>query len=135
MTSQSYEVESARAYRDRLVLKLRGIDGPSDGEALRGCTVLAPAADVPELPEDRYFAAALVGMTVRREGTSELVGEVTDVVETSGTDVLVVAEPDGHEMLIPMAAEIVVAIRERERTVSVRLPEGLRELNREKDDS
>jgi 16S rRNA processing protein RimM len=132
VTPEAYVVESARAYRDRLVLKLQGIDDPSQGDALRGRTVLAAAEDLPELPEGRYFAAALVGMTVRREGTTELLGEVTDVVETSGTDVLVVAEPDGHELLVPMASEIVVEVREDERAISVRLPEGLRELNREK---
>lgn len=132
MPPRAYVVENARAYRDRLVLKLQGVENPSDGEALRGRTVLAPAGELPALPEGRYFAADLVGMTVRREETTELLGKVTDVVETGGTDVLVVVEPDGHELLVPMASEIVVKIREDERAISVRLPEGLRELNREK---
>ncbi len=134
MTSHAYEVEAARAYRDRLVLKLRGIENPSDGAALRGRTVLAPAVEVPALPKNQYFAVTLVGSSVQIEGTTEQLGTVADVVETAGTDVLVVTGREGHEMLIPMAEEIVVEIRESEGMISVRLPEGLRELNRAKDE-
>ena len=115
-------------------MKLRGIENPSDGAALRGRTVLAPAVEVPALPKNQYFAVTLVGSSVQIEGTTEQLGTVADVVETAGTDVLVVTGLDGHEMLIPMAEEIVVEIRESEGMISVRLPEGLRELNRAKDE-
>jgi hypothetical protein len=53
-----------------------------------------------------------------------------DVVTTPGCDVLVVRQADGHELLIPLSEEIVIAIREDEGRIAVRLPEGLRELNR-----
>jgi 16S rRNA processing protein RimM len=123
------DVEAARAYRDRLVLKLEGVDDPSAAEALRGRWLLAPPDAVAELPEDGYYVADLVGLDVL-DGDGARVGSVIDVVATSGTDVLVVEDADGHEVLVPMAGEIVTAVRLDERRIEVRLPDGLRELNR-----
>jgi 16S rRNA processing protein RimM len=123
------DVESAAAYRDRLVLKLRGVDDAGAGRALKGHRVLVPADEVPELPAGRYYAARLVGLEVEEGGSG--LGTVVDVVETGGCDVLVVREPDGHEVFVPMTPAIIEEIREEEGRISVRLPEGLKTLNRE----
>jgi len=128
-TTAEFEVEASRAYRDRLVLKLSGVDDPSAAQALRGRWLLAGPDAVPDLPTDRYYVAALVGLEVHAEGGGRL-GIVIDVIETSGTDVLVVEELDGHEVLVPMAKEIVTGVRVDDGRIDVRLPEGLRELNR-----
>jgi 16S rRNA processing protein RimM len=128
-TRSEFEVEAARGYRDKLVLKLQGVDDPSAAQRLRGCWLEAGPDAVPELPTDRYYVAALVGLEVHDEDCGRL-GTVIDVIETSGTDVLVVEELDGHEMLVPMAKEIVTGVRVGDGRIDVRLPEGLRELNR-----
>lgn len=124
-----FEVEGARSYRDRLVLKLQGIDGSNDAEALKGCTVLVPRDQVPALGRNEHFAAELVGLEVVLEPTGEVLGAVRDLVATGGTDVLVVEEKNGQELLVPMAGEIVVSIELSERRIAVRLPPGLRALN------
>lgn len=124
-----FEVEAARGYRDKLVLKLRGVDDPSAAQTLKGCWLEAGPDAVPELPTDRYYVAALVGLEVHDLDGGRL-GTVIDVIETSGTDVLVVEELDGHEMLVPMAKEIVTGVRVDDGRIDVRLPDGLRELNR-----
>ena len=128
-TTAEFEVEAARAYRDRLVLKLSGVDDPSAAQALRGRWLRARPDAVPDLPSGRYYVAELVGLEVHDEDGGR-VGTVIDVIETSGTDVLVVEEMDGHEVLVPMAKEIVIGVRVGDGRVDVRLPEGLRELNR-----
>lgn len=128
-TTEDFEVEAARAYRDRLVLKLSGIDDPGAAQALRGRWLQVSPEAVPDLPPDRYYIAGLVGLEVHDEDDGRL-GTVIDVIETSGTDVLVVEESDGHEMLLPMAKEIVTGVHPRDGRIDVRLPEGLRELNR-----
>lgn len=126
---RGFEVAAARSYRDRLVLKLLGVDDPHGAQALKGGTVWAPAEEVPPLRAEEYYAARLVGLRVYGVA-GEAFGVVTDVVTTGGTDVLVVEQDDGHEMLVPMAKEIVVQIDEREGRIAVRLPPGLGELNR-----
>lgn len=122
------EIESARAYRDRLVLKLRGIDDARSASALRGAEVIAAGDDVPELPEGVYWVRELEGAAVVEEN-GDPVGRVEDVTPTGGTDLLVVRDDRGTETLIPLAREIVLGFDESTRIIRVRLPDGLRGLN------
>ncbi len=126
------EVEAARAYRDRLVLALRGVDGASEAAALRGFFVEAPAGEVPTPPEGTYFVGRLLGLETvdEREGP---VGVVADVLETGGVDVLVLRTEEGAEVLVPLAREIVVSVDERRGRITVRMPEGLSGLNRDEE--
>jgi 16S rRNA processing protein RimM len=126
---EHYEVEGARAYRDRLVLKLRGVDDAGGAAALKGCRVLAPSEEVPELPEGVYYSARLVGLRVRDEAGTDL-GCVADVIETAGNDLLVVEQKDGHQWLVPMVKALVVEILDETGELVVRLPDGLLDLNR-----
>jgi len=121
-------IESARAYRDRLVLKFAGVDDANQADALTGRVVSVLAEDVPPLPEGEYWASRLIGARVYDSGGAEL-GVVADVLETGGTGLLEVRDDAGRETLIPLAREIVVAVDEEARRIEVALPAGLRELN------
>lgn len=130
-----YEVERSEAYRDRWVLKLRGVDDAGAARGLRSARVAVREEDAPALPEDTHYRARLVGMQVFEE-SGERLGSVTDVVPTGGADLLRVLPPgasedeEDRELLIPMARAIVVAVSEADDRITVRLPDGLRELNR-----
>jgi 16S rRNA processing protein RimM len=119
-----YDVEGTRAYRDRLVLKLKGVDDPTRADALKGLWVFAPAEQVPELPRGVYWVERLVGLDVVDERGAPL-GKVEDVMPTGGTDLLVVRHPGGGELLVPLAESIVLEIGSPAGPVVVRLPEGL----------
>jgi 16S rRNA processing protein RimM len=121
-------VESARAYRDRLVLKLAGIDDATGAAALRGKDILALAEDVPRLPEDVYWVERLVGAQVM-DVVMGNIGRVRDVVKTGGVDLLLVEDEGGVETLVPLVKDIVTTVDEAAGTIKVSLPEGLRGLN------
>ncbi len=124
-------VVAARAYRDRLVLELEGIDDANDAARLRGAVVRAPGDEVPELPEGRYWIADLIGIEVLDED-GERIGAVRDVIEAGGSggaDVLVVLSKDGEETLVPWVEPIVREVDVASGRIVVRLPEGLRGLN------
>lgn len=130
-----YEAQHARAYRDRLVLKLRGVDDADRAARLRGCEARVASAEAPELPQGVHYADRLVGMTVRDE-SGRILGRVVGVLPTGGTDLLRVAATPAagssgtdEELLIPMAREFVEVVEDRA-TIQVRLPEGLEGLNR-----
>jgi 16S rRNA processing protein RimM len=133
--TREYEVEEARAYGNRLVLKFRGVDDGDTAERLRGMQVVAPREAAPELDEDEYYRAELVGMEVAlQDGTT--IGSVADVWPTGGSDLLVVrapgASPDGDDdVLIPLSREIVPEIDASARRILVAPPPGLLELNQE----
>lgn len=127
--ARKYQVERARGYRDRLVLKLRGVDDAGTAGALRGRWILAPGEEVPELPSGVHFVERIVGLRVIDERGASL-GKVADVEATGGTDLLVLEGNDGEEILVPLASEFVASIDTTEGLVRVRLPEGLVDLNR-----
>ena len=121
-----FEVEAARSYRDRLVLKLRGLDTPGEVESRRGRWILAPPEEVPELPAGTYYVERLRGLRVEDARRGPL-GRVVDLLETGGADLLVVEGEGGAELLIPFAGTIVLEVREDLGTIRVDLPEGLAE--------
>jgi 16S rRNA processing protein RimM len=124
-----YEIEHSRGYRDRLVLKLRGVDDPNEAARLRGNVVQVFEDELPALPEGVFRAASLVGLAVVDEERTRL-GQVLEVVPTAGTDLLRVAREGRRsaELLIPMAREIVREISLERGYIRVRLPAGLAEL-------
>ena len=121
-----FEVETARGYRDRLVLKLAGLDAPGEVEARRGRWILAPPEEVPELPAGTWYVERLRGLLVE-DGSRGPLGRVVDVLETGGVDLLVVEGVRGGELLIPLAETIVKEVREDLGRIRVDLPEGLLE--------
>jgi 16S rRNA processing protein RimM len=130
-----FDVERARAYRDRLVLKLEGVEDPNAAEELRGSRVAVAVEDAPELSEGEHYTALLVGMEVV-DDEERSVGRVIDVMPTGGKDVLVIAPPTGEseaaaedEILVPFVEEIVEVDRAGG-LIRIRPPEGLLDLNR-----
>ena len=124
-----YEVEASRAYKDRLILKLKGVDDPGAAAGFKGLTVWVAGDAVPELPEGEYFLERLIGKTVRENGKA--LGTVFDVHEAGGTHVLVVKTETGGELMIPLVTEMVKEVEEAGSSIHVVLPEGLKELEGE----
>lgn len=131
--SEEYGVESARAYRDRLVVKLDGVDDVEGAERFRGADLCIDFADAPELPEGTYWLDDLLGRTVVDE-SDEVLGTVDDIAETGGGQVLVVGGRggDGDEILIPLVRVFVKGIEEDTGRLRVRIPDDLRDLNRDR---
>lgn len=131
-----FPIASHRSYRDRLVLRLAGIEDANGAARLRGARVLVPLDEAPRTEDDTWYHAELEGMAVRDEvGTA--IGTVRAVVITGGVDLLAVcavgAAEDEEEILIPFTKSIVLDVDTQARTLVVRPPEGLLDLNRERD--
>jgi 16S rRNA processing protein RimM len=122
-----YDVEAARAYADRLVLKLRGVDDASAAAAWRGARVVVPPGHAAALPSGSFYVERLVGRDVI-DAAHGRIGAVVDVLSTGGADVLVVRDAD-RETLVPFARAIVSEIDAAGGPIHVRLPEGLLGLN------
>lgn len=124
-----YAVEASRAYRDRLVLKLVGIDHATTAAGLRGQHVSVPGEEAPALGAAEWYAADLVGLEVLTLEDGRRLGRVEDVLPTGGTDLLRVRRESGGELLIPMAREILCDVSLDEGRIRVKLPWGLEQLD------
>lgn len=100
-----HEIEGGGTARGGEVrLRLRGITGRDEAQALRGRLVVVDASALPPPPEGEFYWYQLVGCRVERED-GEPVGIVEEIWEAAAHDLLVV-EDEGRRALIPTAREI-----------------------------
>lgn len=86
------------------LLHFEGINDRTAAEALRGAMMYIREADLPALPEGRYYVHQIIGLkVVTTEG--RVLGSVTDVLETGANDVYVT--PAG---LLPATEEVIKQI-------------------------
>jgi 16S rRNA processing protein RimM len=105
-------------------VRLEGVAGRAEAEALVGSEVLAAREDLGEAGEGLHFWGDLEGLAVVTSSGVE-VGEVTGLLETGAVDVLVVEGSRG-EVLLPLAPY--VTVDRAAGKVVVDPPEGLLDL-------
>jgi len=112
-------------------LKFAGVDSISAAEPLVGGEIQIPRADRKALAPDQVYLSDLVGCAVIEVGAAgeEMLGTVESIQDTGAAPLLNVLTAEG-ELLIPFAQEICRKVDVGAKRIDVRLPEGLRELNR-----
>jgi 16S rRNA processing protein RimM len=78
------------------VVQLEGVTNRDQAEALRNHTLLVPGEDRPELAEDEFYVADLVGLRVMLQNSGREIGIVTDLYE-AGNDLLEVSLTEDSE--------------------------------------
>ncbi|WP_081686710.1 ribosome maturation factor RimM [Chitinilyticum litopenaei] len=114
---QACVLEQGQAHAKKLAAKLAGIADRDAAHALRGCTIAVPRSAMPELGEDEFYWADLVGMrVVNTQG--EALGVVSNLLSTGANDVLVIHEGK-TERLLPFVAAVVLTVDQAERLITV----------------
>jgi 16S rRNA processing protein RimM len=121
-------VEGVRIHKGRPVVKFSGVSDIGEAKDLRGRELRVPESELQSLPEGRFYQFQIRGLTVRDRTQGEI-GIVESVLETGGTDLLVVRGRRGEETLVPLCGEIVRSIDPVRGSVDIDAPEGLVSLN------
>lgn len=93
--------------KDRVILKIDGIDTMNDAEGYKQKYIEIPREDEPKLPEDTYYVSDLKECVVYDTNEKEL-GKVFDVISTRNNDVYWIKQP--KELLIPVLRDIVLSV-------------------------
>ncbi len=104
-------VERARTHGGRLVVKFEEVADRAGAEGLRG-TVLSLDKDEIALDDGAVWLDEVLGAEVV-DGDGALIGVLEGVLDAPAHDLLVVARPDGGEVLVPAVDEFVELGRER----------------------
>lgn len=104
-------VADSRVHGGRLLVRFEGVDDRDAAEALRGTVLSLPREQVP-LDEDAFWASDLLGREVV-DDTGAVVGVVEGTLDGPAHDYLVLARPDGGEVLVPAVADLVDVGEER----------------------
>ncbi len=121
-------IESARDHNGILLLKFLELKDRTAIEKVRD-TLLLAEVDMSEeaLYEDEYHVQQLIGCEVVLE-SGVRIGELSDVLNLPGQDVLAVKSEHG-EILIPFIAEFVPEVDLENRKITIVPPAGLLELH------
>ena len=124
---RSLTVASLRVQGGRPVLSFEGLTRIEDVEGLAGCELRVPESMLAPLDEGRFYHHQLVGCVV--ETTAGIpVGVVIRIDGGAGGSLLAVAGARG-EILVPLAADICVAVDIAAKRIRIEPPAGLLELN------
>lgn len=116
-------VESARAHRDRFLVKFEGVEARTDAEGLRGA-LFVPESEARELTSGEFWEHDLEGLAAVHAETGAPLGTVSYVQPGPAQDLLVIETSDG-ERLVPFVSEIVVEVDVEAGRVKIDPPEGL----------
>jgi 16S rRNA processing protein RimM len=102
------------------LVRLKGVSTPEQADSFRGAALRIAGRDAKPLHPGEYFLYQLIGLKVMTE-EGDLLGTVTDLIETGANDVFVVTPPEGGTPeLIPNIADVVLDIDPQGGTMTVR---------------
>lgn len=122
-TAVVYTVNRARKHQHYLIIQVEGIDDRNAAEFLRDQYVMVTPDEAVPLEEGEFYLFQLIGLSVYTD-TDELLGELTEVIETGANDVYVVHGARG-EVLLPAIDECILDIDFDKQTMTVHLLDGL----------
>jgi 16S rRNA processing protein RimM len=118
------KVTKVRWQNTAMLLTFQGYHTPEAVGTLRNQLVCVLSSDRPSLPEGEYYHHQILGLQVFTP-QGELIGVITDILETGANDVLVVRPPAGAEILLPVTDEVILAVELEKGRVTAQILPGL----------
>ncbi|MBL8116282.1 MAG: 16S rRNA processing protein RimM [Anaerolineae bacterium] len=121
---QPYDIQSVRMHQEYALMRFKGINDRDAADHLRQLVVMVAIDDAIPLEEGELYLYQLIGLEVRLEN-GDLLGQITEVLETGANDVYIVKSDQYGEVLIPAIPQTIRSIDRQTRIMTVHLPEGL----------
>ena len=108
--TRKFEIKVVGHSKDLLRVKIKGLDDRNEALALKGTGFYVSKDVLPELEEEEFYHADLIGLDVKTEA-SEVVGEVVGVYNFGAGDMLEIKlKEDGKSEMLPFTKEYVPTI-------------------------
>ena len=122
---RSFSLRLKRQIKGGFAARIEGVSSKEAADGLRGTRLYAERAALPELPDDEYYHADLIGLTVLDTGGVEL-GRVKAVLNHGASDILEVAIQGQREpALLPFTREAVPTVDLSKGRIIADPPEGI----------
>lgn len=123
-TLEEMQIEEVKYSKNQVLLKLKGIETIEEAEKYRNCYLKLPREKAKKLPEGTYFIADLIGVDVYTEEGS-LLGKVEDIYNSGASDIYVIKNELGKQILLPATKEVIKQIDLEQEKIIVHLLKGL----------
>ncbi|MBW6409758.1 ribosome maturation factor RimM [Clostridium weizhouense] len=117
INGEERKIQSVKFQKDRVILKIEGIDSMNDAETYKQKYIETPRNEQQPLEEDTYYIVDLIGCDVYDTEGVEL-GKIFDVINTPNNDVYWIKQP--KELLIPVLKDIVLDIDITEKKIVIK---------------
>lgn len=118
---RSLMVARVKNAKDHLIVRFAGVDDRNGAEALKGAELFVARAQLPAAGEGEFYLADLEGLRVR-DGAAREIGRIQSIADFGGGPILVIATPEGGEMMLPFADDFVSEINVAGGFVVVHVP-------------
>lgn len=123
--TRTFSVAITRPISGGFAARLGGIATKEQADALKGLRLYAPRDRLPSLPDDEFYHADLIGLSVVDTGGAPL-GEVIAVQNHGAGDLLEIRRGAGQEsVLLPFTLAAVPTVDLAARRIVADPPEGL----------
>lgn len=109
---------------DMCKIRIKGIDSIEAADKLVGKTLYIDRYDT-ALPEDSYFIADIIGLSVYDADDGRFYGKVCEILQNGPTDIYVLKSEDGRELMFPSIPEILIKTELEKERIEIRPIEGL----------
>ena len=118
------EISGVKFFKNQVILKFKGIDNINDIEKYKGKDLLVHREDAVKLEENENYLADLINLKVVTD-EGQVLGCLTEVMETGANDVYVVETEDGKELLLPAIRDCILDVDLDEEVMTVHILPGL----------
>ena len=118
-------IRSRRQHANGLLLSFEEVTDKSLIERFRNTPLYVKTTEVPTLPNGQYYQHQLLGLQVVEENGS-LVGALSQIFNTGASDIYVVHDTSGREILLPAISDVIRHVDLEKKRMVVRLLPGLR---------
>ena len=123
-TRKEYEIEEVKYHKEMVLIKFKGIDNPEDANLLRNYYLVVDRDKEEPLEEGTYYIVDMIGLEVYTE-KGEKLGILDDVFSYGSSDIYVVKNELGKQILLPAIEDVIKNIDMEKRKMTVHLIPGL----------
>jgi 16S rRNA processing protein RimM len=106
---QRHRISMVRPKGQGLLVGFEDLTDRDQVALLRNLMLYVRADELPPLPPGEYYHYQLIGLRVVTE-TGEVLGRLTEIIETGANDVYVVTNTAGQEVLLPAIEAVILEI-------------------------
>lgn len=121
------EIEHVKFFKNMVIVKFKGFDNINDMEIYKGKDLLITRENAVELGPDENFIVDLIGLSVVTD-EGEVLGKLTDVIQTGANDVYEVKMENGKTVLLPAIKPCILDVNLEAQKMTVHVLDGLLDL-------
>ena len=119
-------ITSQRSHHEGLLLGFDGITSPEEAGRFRNQILSVASSESPQLSHGEFFFHELLDSKVIDE-KGNLLGRLTDILQTGANDVYVITDSAGAELLLPAISDVIRKVDVPNKIIEIRLIPGLKD--------